>query len=118
MELDGEFVGAMRGLLFKGHLLAYDPMYNVAEWVLVRGMAADLSPAEDSLVWELSNITLLEAPDDVPRMEQFGEWCVRPTPVAVPCAETSTQEEEIGQDSLLAEGGTDVCLVECQVDVP
>ena len=65
---------------------------------------------------ELSNITLHEVPDDVPRMEQFGEWHMRPTPVAVPCTKTGTQEEETGQDSLLAEGGTDVCLVECHAE--
>ena len=96
MELDGKFVGVARGLLFKGHLLTYDPMYNVTEWVPVRRMAADLSPAKDSLVWELSNITLLEVVDDVPRMEQFGEWHARPTPVAVPHVKTGTWEEETG----------------------
>ena len=46
-------------------------------------------------------------------MEQFGEWCMRPTPVAVPHTETSTQEEETGWDYLLAEGSTDVHFVEC-----
>ena len=76
-------------------------------------MAADLSPAEDSSAWELSNLTLCKVPDDVPRIEQFREWHTRPTPVAVPCTETSAQEEETGLDSLLAEGGTDVHLVEC-----
>ena len=105
-------------MLFEGHLLAYNPTYNVAEWVTVRGTVADLSPAEDSLAQELSNITLLEVPDDVPRMEQFSEWCMRPTPVAVPHAETGTWEKETGWDSLLAEGGTDVRLVECCVDAP
>ena len=32
-EQDGKFVGVMTGLLFEGHLLPYDPTYNVAEWV-------------------------------------------------------------------------------------
>ena len=44
---DGEFVGVMRGLLFEGHLLVYDPMCTIAEWVPVHRMASDLSPAED-----------------------------------------------------------------------
>ena len=88
-------------------------MYNVTEWVLVCGTAADLSPAEDSSAWELSNITLSEVLNDVLRMEQFGEWHARPTLVAVPHTETSIWEEEMGQDSLLVEGSTDVCFVEC-----
>ena len=49
------------GLLFEGHLLTYDPMYNVTEWVPVCRMAADLSSAEDSSVQELSNITTRSA---------------------------------------------------------
>ena len=39
-------MGVMRGLLFEGYLLTYDPMYNVIEWVLVHGTVADLSPLE------------------------------------------------------------------------
>ena len=50
-------MGVVRGLLFKGHLLTYDPTYNVAEWVPMRRIVADLSPAEDSSVWELSMYT-------------------------------------------------------------
>ena len=46
-ELDSEFIGVMRGLLFEGHLLTYDPTYNVTEWVPVHGMVGNLSPAED-----------------------------------------------------------------------
>ena len=49
-------------------------------------------------------------------MEQFGEQCTRPTLVAVPRAETGAWEEEMGWDSLLVEGGTDVCLVECHAE--
>ena len=56
-------------MLFEGHLLTQDPTYNIAEWVLVHGMVSDLSPAEDPLAWKLSNITLLDALDDVPWME-------------------------------------------------
>ena len=41
---------------------------------------------------------------------------MRPTPVAVPHTKTGTQEEEMGQDSLLVEGSTDVCLVECPAE--
>ena len=65
-------MGVARGLLFEGHLLVCDPIYNVAKWVPVHGMVSDLSPTEDSSAWELSNITLLDAPDDVSHMDQFG----------------------------------------------
>ena len=51
-------------------------------------------------------------PDDVPMMEQFREPHVWPTPVAVPHTKTGTWKKEMGWDSLLVEGGTDVCLVE------
>ena len=60
--------GVTRGLLFEGHLM-YDHTYNVAEWVPVCGMMSDLLPAEDSSAQELSNITLLDTPDNVPRMD-------------------------------------------------
>ena len=36
---------------------------------------------EDASAWELSNITLLDFPEDIPRMDQFGEHCWEPTPV-------------------------------------
>ena len=98
-------------MLFEGHLLAYDPTYNVAEWVLVRGMAGDLSPANSAR--ELSNITLLDVPDDVPWMERFGERHAEPTPIAAPSTKISAPAEEMERDSLLAEGGTDVCHAEC-----
>ena len=35
---------------------------------------------------------------------------------SVPHAKTGTWEEETGWDSLLAEGGTDACLVECYAE--
>ena len=66
MEPDGEFMGVTRGLIFEGHLLMYDPTYNVAEWVLICGMASDLLPTKESLAHELSNIMLLEKMNDTP----------------------------------------------------
>ena len=66
---DGEFVGVARGLLFEGHLLMYDLTHNVAEWVPMHGTVSDLSPVEDSSARELSNITLLHTPEDVPWMD-------------------------------------------------
>ena len=77
MEPDGEFVGIVRGLHFEGHLLMYDPTYNVVEWVPIHGVESDLSPTKDSLACELRNITLLQEMDSTPQMECFGEhWAV------------------------------------------
>ena len=94
-EPDGEFMGVARGLLFEGHLLTYDPTCNVAKWDPIHRTVSDLSPTEDSSARELSNITLLDAPDDVPQMEWFRECCAELMPVAVPCTETGTKEEEM-----------------------
>ena len=106
----------MRGLLFEGHLLTYNPKYHVTKWVPVCGMAGDLSPVKDSSAQELSNIMLLDMPEDVPQMEQFGEQCMEPTPVTVPCIKTSTLEEEMEQECVSAEGDTDVHHVECHAE--
>ena len=46
-QQDGEFVCMVRGLLFEGNVLAYDPATNEAEWIPVWGSASDLSPAEE-----------------------------------------------------------------------
>ena len=106
MEPDAEFVGVTRGLLFKGHILAYDPTYNVTEWVPVCRTAAVLSPTEDSLAWELSNITLLEVPDNVPRMEHSvngtrgPHWLKKeaPSPQAHPRPVEQGTDEEMARD--------------------
>ena len=42
-EPDGEFVDVMRGLIFKGHLLAYVPTYNGVEWVPIHGTVSDFN---------------------------------------------------------------------------
>ena len=68
-EPSGKFVTVASGLLFKGNILAYDPASNGAEWISVQGTVNDLSPMEDSSAQELSNITLLDSPKDIPRMD-------------------------------------------------
>ena len=65
----GEFVGVAHSLLFKGNSLTYDPAFNGTEWVPVQGTVNDLFPTEDSSVRELSNITLLDSPKDIPWMD-------------------------------------------------
>ena len=71
-------VGVVRGLLFEGHLLTYNPTYNVVEWVHMCETVSDLSPMEDSSARELSNITFLDAPEDVSQMvSQMCQACIR-----------------------------------------
>ena len=60
-------------LLFEGSVLAYDPAANGAKWVPVRGTTSDLSPAEDASAQELSNITIPDPPEDMWRLDHFGE---------------------------------------------
>ena len=59
-------MGVVRGLIFEGHLLTYDPTYDVAEWVPIRGIVSDLSPTEDSLACKLSNLMLPKEMDNTP----------------------------------------------------
>ena len=72
-EPSGEYVGVACSLLFEGNILMYDPAFNGMEWIPVQGTANSLSPMEDSSAQELSNITLLNSPEDIPQMDQFGE---------------------------------------------
>ena len=83
-------MGVACSLLFKGNIFAYDPASNGAEWILVLGTVTDLYPVEDSSAQELSNITLLDSPEDIPQMDQFGECHRGPTPV-LPAAASSTR---------------------------
>ena len=54
-------------------VLACDLATNGAEWISVRGMVNDLSPMEDASTWELSNFTVPDSPEDMPRIDRFGE---------------------------------------------
>ena len=91
-EPDGELVGVTRELLFEGNLLAFDPTYNVAEWVPMHGMASDLSPTKDLSTWELSNMPLMTFPrwNDLESIMQ--SLCQRqcPTPKQAPRKKSGT----------------------------
>ena len=80
-EPSGKFVGVAYSLLFEGNVLAYDPASNGVKWIPVWGTVNDLSLTEDSSAQELSNISLLNSPEDIPQMGQFGECCRGLTPV-------------------------------------
>ena len=63
----------VQGLLFEGSVLAYDPTANGVKWILVRGSASNLSPAEEASAWELSNIMLHDPTKVTWRMDCFRE---------------------------------------------
>ena len=68
-EPSGKLVGVAHGLLFKGNVLAYDLASNGTEWVPVQGTVNNLSPMQDASAQELSNITLMDSPKDIPQMD-------------------------------------------------
>ena len=80
-----------------GGMLAYNPAANGAEWVPMRGTASDLSPAEDASTWELSNIMFQDLPEDVQRVDCFGECqerCSVEAPAKAFCTGAALHEEE------------------------
>ena len=107
-EPSGKFVGVACGLLFEGNVLTYEPASNGMEWVPVRRTVNDLSPMEDSSAQELSNITLLDSPKDIPRMDQFVECCWEPAPVHPTVAfrtRAALHDKEEVMEQELPEGG-------------
>ena len=54
----GNYLCVARALTFEGSVLAYNPMWNEAEWVLVWGLANDLTPDEERSASALTNYVL------------------------------------------------------------
>ena len=52
---EGTYLCAVRGLVFEGSVLAYDPTWDEAEWVPAHGVANNLSWAEERMVVTLVN---------------------------------------------------------------
>ena len=97
----------MWGLLFEGSVLAYNLATNSMEWITVRGTVNDLSPMEDALAQELSNITIPDSLEDAPRIDCFGEhWqeCIAEAPVEVFHTGIVPHEGEEVMEELLSEG--------------
>ena len=120
-EPSGEFVEVACGLLFKGNILAYDPASNGMEWVPVRGTVNNLSPAEDSSAWELSNITLPDSLENIPWMDQLGEHHWGPAPVpptAASCAGAAPHDEEEVMEQELPEEQRECSEYTEEVDLP
>ena len=80
----------------------YNPAANGAKWIPMRGTTSDLSPAEDVSAQELSNITIPDPPDDMRKLDHFGEcWegCEAEAPAETFCtgAALCKKEEEMEQ---------------------
>ena len=43
-----QFLCKACGPLFQGHILVYDPMHDVAEWIRIKGIVSDLLEAEEA----------------------------------------------------------------------
>ena len=69
----GEFICFVRGLIFEGSILAYDPITNGAEWVPIRGTASVLSWVEEMSALALCNMVLHILDEGVERLGRFGE---------------------------------------------
>ena len=52
---EGTYLCVVRGLVFEGSILAYDPTSDEVEWVPTRRVANDLSWAEERMVVALAN---------------------------------------------------------------
>ena len=72
-DQNGGFICFAQGLIFEGHVLAYNPNTNEAEWIPVHGTTSDLSCMEEVSALTLCNF-ILHVPDEgVKRLDEFGE---------------------------------------------
>ena len=69
----GQFICVAQGLLFEGSMLAYDPVSNEEEWILVWGMVSDMSQAEEASARELSNMVPHNLDKGTRRLDWFGK---------------------------------------------
>ena len=53
---DGEFLGYVQGLLYKGTILMYNPTMNKAEWAPVHSSVKSLTPMEQASATDLCNM--------------------------------------------------------------
>ena len=68
---EGTYLCVVRGLVFEGSILVYDPARDEAEWVPARGVANNLSWAEERMVVMLANF-VLHAGQEVDCIAELG----------------------------------------------
>ena len=88
----GTYLCTARALVFEGSILTYNPALNEAEWVPVRGLASDLSWAEEKSAMALANY-VPHTSAEVARIARLGTGRV----VSCPSNDSSTSEE--GEES-------------------
>lgn len=66
----GHYQGQAHVLLYKGHMLAYDPVNNGVDWIQMRGMSSSLTAAELWSADDISNFYLCPPQAPVPKPTQ------------------------------------------------
>ena len=92
-EERGTYLCTMRALVFEGSILTYNPALNEAKWVPVRGLANDLSWAEERSAVALANY-VLHASAEAAWITRLGAGLV----VSCPSDDSSTTSME-GEES-------------------
>ena len=60
-------------MIFEGHVLAYNPSTNEAEWILVHSTTSNLSHVEEVSALVLCNLVLHIPDEGAIRLDRFGE---------------------------------------------
>ena len=94
------------GLIFEGHILAYNPNTNKAEWVSVCSTMSDLSHAEEVSTLALCNLVLHIPDKGDKRLDWFREHRNAEGSVEASSTEVS-YEERIENESTLEDDGED-----------
>ena len=95
---EGTYLCVARALVFEGSVLAYNPAKDEAEWVPRRGVANDLSWAEERSAMALANF-MPRAPQEAARIARLG------THHLVSWLDDSSSEEEDDDDGQAEEEG-------------
>ena len=89
----GTYLCAARALVFEGSIQAYNPTRDEAEWVLVHGLANDLTWAEERSVMALANYVLYFS-QEAGRITRLGACQL----VSWPTDSSTSEEEEKEQE--------------------
>ena len=84
----GTYLCTTRALVFEGSILMYNPTLNEAEWMPARGLANDLSWAEERSAMTLANY-VLRTSAEVTRITRLGAGRV----ISCPGNDSSTSVE-------------------------
>ena len=83
----GAYLFVVRGLVFEGSVLAYNPTMNEMEWIPVCGLTNDLTWAKERSTMALANY-VLHAPAEASQIARLGAQQI------VSCPDSSLSEED------------------------